>query len=300
VVGKGLDIHSYLFEVDSNNVIKPKKFGWRIAALLILALGTLFLLNMTIILVPIVLGRLMFHSVIGASVSDIYSYVLGFYVVWGLSLAGKFAIVNITSHALSHLVKRVIHFSLIAIKWVFLLGLWLVFIPFLIGIFFELSVLLPFRVPANESPNFFIYHDWAFGLLYLKIWFRITMLEAFPANSWKLKFEKVLSNGLTGVNVTETMKEIIIPIAFPLLLMLTIPYVVVQGLVPLFVSSVYIQSICFRFSYLVMISGYLSHEGAKMLFSWFPKFKQAIIDDKYLVGQKLHNFEIQSEDLITN
>jgi len=170
------------------------------------------------------------------------------------------------------------------------LSVWLGVIPFLIGIFFELSILLPIRVPINESPNFFVYHDWAFGLLYLKVWFRITMLETFPVNPWKQKFEKVKTNGIVGVNVTEVVHDIIAPIMFPLLLMLAIPYFIIHGFLPIFLSSVYVKSVCFRFSYLVIISGYIIYEGGTMIFSWFPKFRQAIIDDKYLIGHKLHNF----------
>lgn len=46
-------------------------------------------------------------------------------------------------------------------------------IPVLIGLLFELLVLVPMRVPIDESPVFLLYQDWAIGLIFLKIWTRL-------------------------------------------------------------------------------------------------------------------------------
>lgn len=49
----------------------------------------------------------------------------------------------------------------------------IVFIPVLIGLLFELLIVVPLRVPIDESPVFLLYQDWALGLVFLKIWTRL-------------------------------------------------------------------------------------------------------------------------------
>jgi len=174
-----------------------------------------------------------------------------------------------------------------------LLVIWLGIIPLLIGLFFDLAFLQPLRVSVIESANFFIYHDWALGLFYLKVWVRITMLDGYP-NNWKPKFEKVLRDGIVGVQFMDTVKGIIVPITMPLLVLLTAPYILVKGIIPLFTSSFLVQSWYFRFVYLGMVAGYLLSRVVLFLADWFPKFRQSVFDDKYLVGRRLHNFKVTS------
>lgn len=50
-------------------------------------------------------------------------------------------------------------------------------IPVLIGLLFELLVIVPMRVPVDESPVFLLYQDWALGLIFLKIWTRMVSIK---------------------------------------------------------------------------------------------------------------------------
>lgn len=50
-------------------------------------------------------------------------------------------------------------------------------IPVLIGLLFELLVIVPMRVPVDESPVFLLYQDWALGLIFLKIWTRLVSVK---------------------------------------------------------------------------------------------------------------------------
>ena len=50
-------------------------------------------------------------------------------------------------------------------------------IPVLIGLLFELLVIVPMRVPVDESPVFLLYQDWALGLIFLKIWTRLVRFQ---------------------------------------------------------------------------------------------------------------------------
>jgi hypothetical protein len=56
-------------------------------------------------------------------------------------------------------------------------------------------------------------------------------------------------------------------------------------------QSLFIQSVFDRFVYFLLGVGYLLYYSLQFLSSWLPKFKQAILDEKYLIGHQLHNLE---------
>jgi E3 ubiquitin-protein ligase MARCH6 len=66
---------------------------------------------------------------------------------------------------------------MIVVKSFVLLSLWIFVIPVLIGLLFELLVIVPLRAPVNKSPVFLLYQDWALGLIFFKIWTRLVMLS---------------------------------------------------------------------------------------------------------------------------
>lgn len=90
--------------------------------------------------------------------------------------------------------------AVISAKAALLLTLWLGAVPLLVGLLFELLVVIPLRVPVDESPVFLLYQDWALGLLFLKIWTRLVMVGQGPfANeAWKAKFEQVSGTRLVS------------------------------------------------------------------------------------------------------
>jgi hypothetical protein len=57
--------------------------------------------------------------------------------------------------------------------------LWLGCIPFCIGLLFELLIVIPLRVPIDETPSHNVYQDWTLGLILLKLWTRIVLLGPF-------------------------------------------------------------------------------------------------------------------------
>ena len=61
---------------------------------------------------------------------------------------------------------------------VVLLGL----IPLLIGLLFDVVIIIPLRVPLNQSPIFYLWQDWAFGVLHTKVICGIAMM-----GEWRLR-----------------------------------------------------------------------------------------------------------------
>ncbi|CAI9104634.1 OLC1v1003341C3 [Oldenlandia corymbosa var. corymbosa] len=154
-------------------------FILRIVLLLIVAWITLLIFNSSLIVVPVSLGRILFNALPllpithGIKCNDLYAFVIGSYVIWTAFAGVRYSVEQIRKRRASVLMKQVWKWCGIVTKSVALLSIWIFVIPVLIGLLFELLVIVPMRVPVNESPVFLLYQDWALGLIFLKIWTRL-------------------------------------------------------------------------------------------------------------------------------
>ena len=73
------------------------------------------------------------------------------------------------------------------------------FIPLLFGLLLEVVILMPVRVPLNQSPVFFPWQEWALGALYTKITVALTLMGP----DWWLKqaIEQLYNEGLWRLNL---------------------------------------------------------------------------------------------------
>jgi hypothetical protein len=169
----------------------------------------------------------------------------------------------------------------------------IVVVPVLIGLLFELVVVVPLRVPVDESPVFLLYQDWALGLVFLKIWTRLVMLgQIMPLvdDSWRVKFEQVRSDGFSHLRGWWVFTSIIAPVLVNLLTALCLPYVLACGIFPLFGYSLIVNSSVYRFAWLGSLFLGLCWYGTKRVHKWLLDLHNSIRDDRYLVGRRLHNF----------
>ena len=49
-------------------------------------------------------------------------------------------------------------------------------IPLLIGLLFDVVLIVPLRVPLNQTPIFYLWQDWAFGVLHSKVICGLSMM----------------------------------------------------------------------------------------------------------------------------
>ncbi|KAL8115522.1 hypothetical protein AgCh_022137 [Apium graveolens] len=94
----------------------------------------------------------------------LYAFVIESYVIW--------TVVAVV------LLKHIWKWCGIVLKSSVLLSIWIFVIPVLIGLLFELLVIVPMLVPVDESPAFLLYQDWALGLIFLKICTRLEELKS--------------------------------------------------------------------------------------------------------------------------
>ncbi|CAI5533564.1 unnamed protein product [Closterium sp. Naga37s-1] len=234
----------------------------------------------------------------------------------------------------------------------------LVVAPILAGLLVDLAVIMPIRVPINESPLLSLYHDWALGLILLKLWARVVSLslslsllmpicspflssvekvgsghrtEPLPSQprvarlvpplapsyssppspspplapqvtaqnhllanqEWRARFLRLQQDGLRRLDARRTFQEIIAPVLLFLLTALTAPFLAVRAALPLLRLPPVLESAAFRFAWITALGVVGTARVWRRVCEWFASLHDAIRDDRYLVGRRLHNFQHQ-------
>ncbi|KAG5254177.1 E3 ubiquitin ligase [Salix suchowensis] len=284
---------------DEQSDAERYSFALRIVLLLVVAWMTLLIFNSALIIVPISLGRALFNAIPllpithGIKCNDLYAFVIGSYVIW-MTLAGaRYLIEQIRTKRATVLFSQVWKWCSVVLKSLALLSIWIFVIPVLIGLLFELLVIVPMRVPVDESPVFLLYQDWALGLIFLKIWTRLVMLDqVMPLvdESWRMKFERVREDGFSRLQCLWVLREIVFPIIMKLLTALCVPYVLARGVFPVLGYPLSVNSAVYRFAWLGCLSFSLLCFCAKRFHVWFTNLHNSIRDDHYLIGRRLHDY----------
>lgn len=193
------------------------------------------------------------------------------------------------------LLKVLAQYSQLACKCVILGVFWLFLIPIVLGVLVDLAIVTPLVVPLYHSPIYFLYQDWAIGLLSIK--FCHKLLHSLPNSDdlptyiqdWKVLIDHLETEGITGVSMKWAMGEVTWPAFTYLVALLCIPYVTIHSVLPSLGLDCYGQEVLYRYGYLVMTA---SVQMARW-HCWFTqqmwKLHNTIRDDKYLVGKALRN-----------
>ncbi|KAL8143754.1 hypothetical protein V2J09_016786 [Rumex salicifolius] len=288
-------------EYDGDEQSDSERYGFilRIVLLLIVAWMTLLVFNSALIVVPVSLGRAIFNSIPrlpithGIKCNDFYAFIIGSYVIWAAVAGVRYTLEHIQSRSAAVLIDQISKWSAIFVKSLALLSIWVFIIPVLIGLLFELLVIVPMRVPINESPVFLLYQDWALGLIFLKIWTRLVMLDQMMPLvdvTWRIKFERVREDGFSRLQGLWVLREIVLPIMMKLLTALCVPYVLAKGVFPVLGYPLIVNSAVYRFAWLGCLGLSLFCFCARRFHMWFTNLHNSIRDDRYLIGRRLHNF----------
>uniref|UniRef100_A0A8I5NKC4 E3 ubiquitin-protein ligase MARCHF6 n=1 Tax=Papio anubis TaxID=9555 RepID=A0A8I5NKC4_PAPAN len=134
--------------------------------------------------------------------------------------------------------------------------------------------------------------DWALGVLHAKIIAAITLMGP----QWWLKtvIEQVYANGIRNIDLHYIVRRLAAPVISVLLLSLCVPYVIASGVVPLLGVTAEMQNLVHRRIYpfllmVVVLMAILSFQVRQ-----FKRLYEHIKNDKYLVGQRLVNYERKS------
>lgn len=230
-------------------------------------------------------------------VHELYTAACGTYLCWVAARAGAL-LLSWLPQGRAAMVERLKQWCIIALKTIVASALLLVVIPLLFGLLLELVVIVPLRVPIHQSPVFFIWQDWALGVLYTKIACAITMMGP----DWFLRaaIERAYREGIRDMNLMFIFKELAAPVIISFGLALAVPYVIAHSIVPLFVSNVQLRNAIARRLYPFLLLVGVVGAVVVLQIRQFRKLYEHIKNDKYLVGQRLVNYDHRRAKSQTN
>lgn len=219
---------------------------------------------------------------------EVYTAACGTYVCWALArgLALAFSWLPRGRRAV---IDKIKHWAILGAKATVAFSLLVGVIPLLFGLLLELVVVVPLRVPLEQNPILFIWQDWALGVLYTKIATAVTMMGP----DWRIKnaIERTYNEGLREMDLKMIIKDLAAPVICCFGLALAVPYALAYGVVPLLITNLQTQILIARRLYPFLLLVNLICIVIYFQIRQFKKFYEHIKNDKYLVGQRLVNYE---------
>ncbi|XP_046879818.1 E3 ubiquitin-protein ligase MARCHF6-like [Hypomesus transpacificus] len=268
---------------------RPLRFPFRIVLLIAFMCATLLVASLLCLTLPVFAGRWLMSFWTGSSkIHELYTAACGLYVCW-LSIRGVTVLLAWMPQGRTIIMLKVQEWTFMILKTVVVALLVAGVIPLLLGLLFELVIVAPLRVPLDQTPLFYPWQDWALGVLHAKIIAAITLMGP----QWWLKtvIEQVYANGIRNIDLHFIIRKLATPVISVLLLSLCVPYIIAAGVVPIVGMTPEMQILMQRRIYpfllmVVSLIGILSFQIRQ-----FKRLYEHIKNDKYLVGQRLVNYE---------
>jgi E3 ubiquitin-protein ligase MARCH6 len=229
---------------------------------------------------------------------ELYTAAIGIYLCWIISKGIALA-VNLFPQGRNAIIEKVKHwisvgvsYGLAAIIFVLMLGV----VPLMFGLLLELVVVVPLRVPLNQTPVLFLWQDWALGVLYTKI--ACALIFMGPENRLKRALEQAYRDGLREMDLKFIIRELAIPVISCFGLALAVPYVIAHSILPIFFTNQWTRVLIARRIYPFFLIISFVCAIIVLQIKQFKKLYIAIKNDKYLVGKRLVNYDHQRQKLL--
>ncbi|KAG2249901.1 hypothetical protein Bca52824_089529 [Brassica carinata] len=282
-------------EEDTNDDSCSRFIILRIVLMLVLATVNLFLVSTISMALPILVGRTFFHSIsfimikLGLKHDDIYGFWIGCYIL-RVSYVGTCFVLN---HIMTRRTDLLLNLVLLWIRNALLFSIWVSFIPTLLGLLFDLMIIIPSQVPLSEPPVYSLLRDWFIGLVVLHIWTYLTMftrVNCFATVAWREKLKRVRCVGINRLPWTWLLGNVICPIIYDLLTTLTFPFCVANYLFPLLQFSGAVDLAVQRLIWPVLLAIIIIGFVAKLTFDLFHYIHRLEYDDRYMVGDRVTDY----------
>uniref|UniRef100_A0A665WG91 RING-type E3 ubiquitin transferase n=1 Tax=Echeneis naucrates TaxID=173247 RepID=A0A665WG91_ECHNA len=223
-----------------------------------------------------------------AMVHELYTAASGLYICW-LFIRAATVLLSWMPQGRNVIMLKVHEWTLMILKTIVVAVLLAGMIPLLLGLLFELVIVAPLRVPLDQTPLFYPWQDWALGVLHAKIIAAITLMGP----QWWLKtvIEQVYANGIRNIDLYFILRRLAAPVICILLLSLCVPYTISKGVTPLIGVQPDMQTLVERRIYPFLLMVVILLAILSFQIRQFKRLYEHIKNDKYLVGQRLVNYE---------
>ncbi|XP_066997682.2 E3 ubiquitin-protein ligase MARCHF6 [Anabrus simplex] len=292
--------------------VRPRWFHARLVGLLVAMCISLVLASLTALTLPVWLGRRVMalwlvgapppsppvvssavppvgdQAANGGRVHELYTAACGTYLCW-LSARAIALLLSWLPQGRAAITARLRQWCILGAKAALAFSILLGLIPLLFGLLLELVVVVPLRVPLDQTPVLFVWQDWALGVLYTKIACAVTMMGP----DWVLRrsIERAYRDGIRGMDLAFVLRDLAAPVVACFGLALAIPYAVAHGIVPLVVTNPHLRILIARRLYPFMLLVALVGAVVSFHVLQFRKLYEHIKNDKYLVGRRLVNYD---------
>ncbi|XP_026848052.1 E3 ubiquitin-protein ligase MARCH6 [Drosophila persimilis] len=222
---------------------------------------------------------------------ELYTAEIGGYLCW-IVLRGVAVVATLLPQGRTAIVNKLKHWATVTLQYalpvITLVGIF-VLVPLLFGLLLELVVVIPLRVPLRKTPIHFLWQDWALGMLYTKIAIALTLMGP----EWHLRraLERAYTDGLRDFDLKFVMRDLAGPVVTTFGLALAIPYVMARMVLPVFFVDRYTRQCIYRLVYPVSFAAVGTICFVLFQIKQLKKLYLSIKVDKYLVGQRLVNYE---------
>ncbi|XP_019096333.1 PREDICTED: probable E3 ubiquitin ligase SUD1 [Camelina sativa] len=282
--GSVVIMHEYQNTEDEDHDQRDDRFLPRIALMLVLAALSLFLMSTAFMALPILAGRIFSHSI---------SFIM---LRFGVKHDGLLLIYISTCFVSDHIQKGrtdlLLKYILIRTRNGLFFTIWITVIPGLLGLLIDLMIIIPSRVPLNESAVYFLIQDWLIGVVVLHIWTFLTMftpVSYFTTKAWRGKFERIRTVGINRLPSMWLLRDVIGSIVNTLLTTLSIPYLLAKALFPLLGYPQSINSAVERFIWPALLALITVWLMAKLTRHVIIYLHQMVFNERYLVGERVDN-----------
>ncbi|XP_052230850.1 E3 ubiquitin-protein ligase MARCHF6-like isoform X2 [Dreissena polymorpha] len=268
---------------------RPPFFFCRIAVLVVLMCATLFATSVVCLILPVFFGRKLMSLWMGeAKIHELYTAACGLYVCWLLLRIGT-VLYNWIPQGTAAILNKLKEWLILALKSLFVSLILMGVVPLLLGLLFELVVVAPLRVSLDQTPVFFPWQDWALGVLHAKIICAVTMMGP----QWWLKrvIEQVYNDGIRNMNLKFILFKLCFPVIAVLGMSLSVPYCIAGTIVPALGFDFATQNFVLRRIYPFLLACVVFVFVCVFQARQFKRLYEHIKNDKYLVGQRLVNYD---------
>jgi len=276
----------------------PPRFRMRIVTF-VMGVWTIMAIAAAIsIAVPVQIGRHFFALISPSLVHDGYSFLAGFYILWGCYLVTK------ATESMDRRRQRMtrdgpradfaVYFAkqslLWSIKMAYMAVCLGVVIPILLGLVADVYIVLPIRLTLYPTmvPTIRLVDMWSIGLVYCKIAIKLRRRLQLPQRQADA-LHVLLSNGWTHPDPRRATKEIILPLLAILSTLLLLPAGGVYVLREIFHVSLSKKCLFVHvYPGIFAVLGFYRTvaSGMVVLSGW----SQSIRDKEFLVEMRLQNF----------
>jgi len=279
----------------SEAYVKPSYFKTRIFGLVIMICISLLLSSIATIVIPVSLGRWILYKFTGYSkLNEFYTIIVGLYSIW-ITIRMSTIFYNWIQMGLIQLFLKFKKRFLIMLKLTIAVLMIFGFLPLLYGLLFQQVVISPLSCNHDQTPVISLWQVWALGILLTKI--STALILTGPQWWLRVAIDRVCLNGFRNIDLKFIFLHLFYPCVVCIGLALAIPCVLSRSIVPLIIENtnhlilierrIYPVSL-FLFTFILLLAFQIRQ---------FKRLYERIRNDKYLVGQRLINFERNNPNL---